>query len=82
MALTIDAAPPPKIDSISISNGVGLSFLTLTNRTYGVEWDGDLLSTNWASLTNGMPGNAASQTVTDPVTNLPARVYRLKVSVP
>jgi hypothetical protein len=82
LALTIDAAPPPKIDSISINNGVALSFLTLTNRTYGVEWNGDLLSTNWASLTNGIPGNTSSQTVTDSVTNLPARVYRLKISIP
>jgi hypothetical protein len=82
LALTIDAAPPPKIDSISISNGVALSFLTLTNRTYGVEWNGDLLSTNWASLTNGIPGDAASQMVTDPVTSLPARFYRLKVLTP
>ena len=82
LALTIDATPPPKIDSISINNGVALSFLTLANRAYGVEWNGDLSSTNWASLTNGIPGNAASQTVTDPVTNLPARLYRLKVSIP
>ena len=43
---------------------------------------GDLLSTNWTSLTDGIPGNSTSQTVLDIATNLPARLYRLRVSGP
>jgi hypothetical protein len=59
-----------------------LSFLTLTNRHYAVEWIANLPDTNWAALTNGIPGSATTQTVTDPATSLPARFYRLKVTTP
>jgi hypothetical protein len=82
LALTIAPEPPPRIDTVSLSNGVALSFLTLTNRIYDVEWNGDLLSGNWASLTTGITGNSTTQIVTDPATNLPARFYRLKVLAP
>jgi hypothetical protein len=78
MTLTINPEPPPKIDSISLQNGIVLSFLTLTNRHYAVEWNTNLLDTNWSSLTDGLPGNATTQTVIDPVTNAPARFYRLR----
>jgi hypothetical protein len=80
--LTINPEPPPLIDSITVQDGVSLSFLTLTNRDYAVEWIADLLSTNWLTLTNGIPGNAAIQTATDSLTNAPARFYRLKVTTP
>ena len=82
LALTINPEPPPKIDSITIQNGISLSFLTLTNRHYAVEWIPNFLNTNWSALTNGVPGNATTQMVTDPVTNAPARFYRLKVTTP
>ncbi len=82
MNLTINPELPPRIDSFLLQNGFSLSFLTLTNRHYSVEWIGDLLSSNWSSLTNGIPGNATAQTITDPVTNMPARFYRLKVTTP
>ena len=80
--LTINPEPPPRIDSVTMQNGFSLSFLTLTNRLYGVEWIASLLSTNWTALTNGIPGSATSQTVTDLMTNMPARFYRLKVTSP
>ena len=80
--LTINPEPPPRIDSVTMQNGFSLSFLTLTNRLYGVEWIASLLSTNWTVLTNDIPGSATSQTVTDLVTNMPARFYRLKVTTP
>jgi len=82
LALAINPEPPPRIDSFSMQNGFALSFLALTNRHYAVEWIADLLSTNWAALTNGITGSATTQTVTDPATNLPARFYRLKVTTP
>jgi putative Ig domain-containing protein/K319-like protein/glycosyl hydrolase family 30 len=80
--LTIGPEPPPRIDSINVQNGISLTFLTLTNRHYAVEWIDNLLNTNWVALTNGIPGSASSQTVTDPATNLSTRFYRLNVTTP
>jgi hypothetical protein len=80
--LTINPEPPPLIDSITVQDGISLSFLTLTNKDYAVEWIADLLSTNWATLTDGIPGNAADQTATDSITNAPRFFYRLKVTAP
>ncbi|HWX21832.1 MAG TPA: putative Ig domain-containing protein [Candidatus Binatia bacterium] len=82
LALTITPEPPPKIDSITLRNGFALTFLALTNRHYAVQWLTNLLDTHWAALTSGIPGNAATQTVTDTTTNAPARFYRLKVMTP
>ena len=80
--LTINPEPPPLIDSITLQNGVSLSFLTLTNRHYAIEWIADLLETNWTTLTDGIPGNATTQTAADSITNTPVRFYRLKVTTP
>ena len=76
--LTIAPEPPPKIDSVSVQNGIVMSFLTLTNRHYAMEWATNLADTNWLSLTDGIPGNADTQTVVDPMTNASTRFYRLK----
>lgn len=80
MFLTIGSEPSPRIDFISMQNGITLSFLTLTNRFYEVEWLANILSNNWTTLTSGIPGNGKPQTATDLITNVPARFYRLKVS--
>jgi hypothetical protein len=82
LTLTINPEPPPRIDSFWFQNGFTLSFLTLTNRHYAVEWIANLPDTNWSALTGGIPGNATTQTATDPATNLPMRFYRLKVTTP
>jgi hypothetical protein len=79
LALGIGPEPPPRIDSVSIQNGVALSFLTLTNRFYAVEWSTNLLNMSWMSLAGGIPGTGGTQTVVDPMTNAPVRFYRLKV---
>jgi hypothetical protein len=62
-------------------DGVALSFLTLTNRTYVVEWSTNLLNATWMSLTGGITGNGGTQTVVDPMTNAPTRFYRLEVTI-
>jgi hypothetical protein len=80
LAMSIGPEPPPRIDSIVVQSGIMLSFLTLTNRAYEVDWLANLLSGSWTALTSGIPGNGMSQTVTDPTTNVPARFYRVKVS--
>jgi hypothetical protein len=82
LSLTINPEPPPKIDSVSIQNGVALAFLTMTNRVYAVEWSTNLLNASWISLTGGIIGDGGTQTVVDPTTNDLTRFYRLKVTVP
>jgi hypothetical protein len=82
LTLTINPEPPPHIDSATMQNGFNLSFLTLTNRFYAIEWITNLLNTNWSALTNGIAGSATTQTISDPVTNAPSRFYRLKVTMP
>ena len=79
LALAINPEPPPRIDAFAMQNGFVMTFLTLTNRHYAVERTADLLNTNWAALTNGIPGNATTQSVTDPLTNVSTRYYRLKM---
>jgi hypothetical protein len=80
LALAIGPEPPPRIDSVSMQHGVALSFLTLTNRFYEVDWISNLLVGNWTMSTGGIRGNGINQTVIDPVTNAPARFYRLKIN--
>jgi hypothetical protein len=80
--LTIAPEPSPHIDSVTLQNGIALTFLTLTNHHYAVEWIGNLSANNWSALTSGIPGNATSQTVTDSAINFPRRFYRLNVTSP
>ncbi len=82
LALTINPSPLPIINSGSFQNGFMLSFLTLTNQSYNVQWNTNLLNTNWSPLVGGITGNGGTQMVSDPVTNAPARFYRLKVNTP
>jgi hypothetical protein len=80
LSLTINPPPPPHIDSFALQNGFVLSFLSLTNQLYSVQWNTNLSQAAWSPLITGIAGNAATQTVTDTVTNAPARFYRLKVT--
>jgi hypothetical protein len=82
LALTINPPPPPTINSGPFQNGFTLSFLTLTNQSYNVQWNTNLLNTNWSPLASGIIGNGGTQMVSDLVTNAPARFYRLKVNTP
>jgi hypothetical protein len=77
--LTISPEPPLKFDTLKVENGFNLSFLTLTNRFYEVDWLANLSANNWTTLVSNIIGNGETQVVTDPVTNAPARFYRLKV---
>jgi hypothetical protein len=80
--LTLNLEPPPHIDSVTMQNGFSLSFLTLTNRLYSVEWINNLLNSNWTALISGIPGDGTTKTVTDAATTDINRFYRLKVDMP
>ena len=72
---------PPQVADVSFSQGAGfsLSFATLTNLNYSVEYKDDLTNANWTTLTN-FTATSGSFTFTDPAagTNT-ARFYRVTV---
>ena len=82
LVLTINPEPPPRLEALLNPLGVDLSFLTLVNRRYTVEWVDSLLTSNWTELVSGIVGDGTTRTVTDTITNTPSRFYRLKVTAP
>jgi hypothetical protein len=80
LTLTINPDLRPRFQTILKSTGFDMSFLTLTDKLYEVEWVNDLLGTNnWVELVSGIQGDGTLHTVTDELTNNPARFYRIKV---
>jgi hypothetical protein len=59
---------------------VRLFFATQTNRTYRVQYVSEVTATNWTALGAALPGNGATQTVSDSVLGNANRFYRLEVS--
>ena len=82
LVLTINAAPPPRLDALLKPYGIDLLFLALANHHYTVQCISNLPNTNWTDLASGMPGDGTTKTVTDATTNPPTRFYRLKVWTP
>ena len=82
LVLTVISEPRPQFETVAKRNGFDLSFLTLTNWLYGLDYIDNLMTTNWAELTNGVAGDGTMQTVADPATNVPARYYRIKAKAP
>jgi hypothetical protein len=82
LVLTINAAPPPRLDALLKPYGVDLLFLALANHHYTVQCISNLTNTNWTELVSGMPGDGTTKTVTDATTNPLTRFYRLKVWTP
>jgi hypothetical protein len=63
----------------NVLNGIGFDFQTVSGRWYTVEWNTNLLGTDWAEYLNflGTADAPASVTFTNPV---PAAFFRVKVS--
>jgi lysophospholipase L1-like esterase len=58
---------------------LAISFTTVSNQTYAVQYTSNLLATSWATLTNNIPGTGGTVTVSDrPSTSVPARFYRVR----
>jgi hypothetical protein len=79
--LVIEYEPPPRIDFITVTNGmVNLAFTARVSQAYAVEFRPSLLaSDNWSTLTN-FPAQPFSTnlTATDPITD-GRRFYRLRL---
>ena len=53
VALAPDAAANPKFHgSVKNTNGFTITWTTLLNRNYSLQWTDNLLNTNWVTLTN------------------------------
>jgi adhesin HecA-like repeat protein len=70
----------PRFTAISVAGtNVALRFTTVTNQAYVVESRDDLTAGSWATVTNNVPGNGGTVTVTNRgVASLPKRFYRVR----
>jgi hypothetical protein len=83
LVLNIGSEPVPQLEALWTQNTLELSFLALANHHYTVEWTDRLSGTNsWTALISNLAGNGVTETVTDTITNAPARFYRLVVLTP
>ena len=75
---TVPATPPTLTALMPTNSDFQFTFDAESNRTYTVEWLGDLVDTNWSGLTNiGSLPSAQAVTVTDPMTET-NRFYRVR----
>ncbi len=77
--LEITAVPIPKITSLGIIGpDVKISFTTTNNISYTVEYNNDLVTGNWNTLTNDIAGTGGIVNITDSgAASLPRRFYRV-----
>jgi len=52
-------------ETVLTSSEVTLSFMAMTNRTYGVEWNDDVTSTNWTELVPSIAGDNVRHVIID-----------------
>ena len=70
----------PRFIAINVAGtNVALKFSTVTNQSYIVESRDDLVVSLWTTVTNNVPGNGGTMTVTNRVPpNLTQRFYRVR----
>jgi hypothetical protein len=73
------AAPPPclAIDGAFAEGAVKLSWLSVTNQLYQVQWTSDLGTNQWFSLGAPLPGTGTTILVTNAMENNAQRFYRV-----
>jgi hypothetical protein len=70
-------ANPPTIQSTTLSNGVAtLTWTSISNRQYRIQFNDDLASTNWTDLPGDVLATNSISSKTDPAAG-PARYYRV-----
>ena len=77
--LEITAVPISQITSLVIvGSDVKISFATTNGVSYTVEYNNDLVTGSWSTLTNNVPGNGGIITITDSgAATLPHRFYKV-----
>jgi hypothetical protein len=70
------AANPNIFRAVQNTNGMAITWTTLLDRNYTVQWTGDLAATNWNTLTN-LTSTSFTAAVTDPAPSNTNRFYRI-----
>jgi hypothetical protein len=74
---TAPLAAPKWIDGLKISRAVEISWVSVTNRLYQIQWAADLQSTYWADLGAPVIGSGMITSVFDSTESTGKRFYRL-----
>jgi hypothetical protein len=73
----VAAVTPPLIKTATVTNGVStLSWPSISNRVYRVQFKTNLLATNWSNLAGDVTATGPNASKTDPATN-GVRFYRV-----
>ena len=78
--VVLHVVPPPSILNAGLMNttNVSFSFISTTNQSYAVEYKDTLTQPAWLTL-RIVNGDGGTLTITDSMTNLPSRFYRIRV---
>jgi len=76
----LSVVPPPSIINAGLMNttNVSFSFTSATNQAYAVEYKDTLNDPAWLTLRT-VNGDGGTRTISDSMTNLPSRFYRIRV---
>jgi hypothetical protein len=78
--VSVDAAPPAPPLSIQVDS-VAISWPTVPNQVYQLQYSTDVASTNWQDLGGPVEGTGSNMLYRDPaVAGSPRRVYRVTVT--
>jgi hypothetical protein len=82
--LEITAVPIPQITSLLVVGlNVKISFVTTNSVSYSVEYNTNLVTGSWNTLTNNIAGTGGTITITDSgVATLPQRFYKVGAGTP
>ena len=81
--VTILSVPPPVITSIGVTNGIAtITWTSVTNGTYRVQYRNSLNAGAWNSLSPDVTATASTATLTDGVSGALQRFYRVMVPNP
>jgi hypothetical protein len=76
---TLTVLVPPLIRNLSLtSTNVTLTFLSVTNQTYTLEYKNSLTDSQWLSLPPAVPGTGGLLSLIDTNSPAPARFYRIR----
>ena len=72
---------PPVLRSVTITNGAArLTWSSVSNHVYQVQYLTKLTQNNWSNLNGGLTATNITQTATDPIGTNVSRFYRILLS--
>lgn len=77
----VTVLPPPALQPPSLLNGaMSISWTAIPGQTYRIQYKDNLTDANWIDLPTAMTATDVSATMTDPVSPLGRRFYRIVVA--